>query len=400
MQRRLLPELASRGAVPSAAVSTATVIDLGPGAARSSRAALRLDRCAQPTVGSRRWNSYFVCGVAGYLAGVALVGALALHLGLDVVSRLTLVLAPPSAFLVAVLVTKALTGEERIVFFEKAVVAVGASSLVAWVTNRPVGATIDLTVIGVATFLAFGRVGCFRVACCHGRRCGVGVAYGDEHARAGFPARWVGHRVFPVQLVESAVSGALAIGATAAVYADAPPGVAAAIVTCGYGPCRFALELLRGDDARPYAAGVSEAQWTAAATTAIAAACVPRLWTVGAAAATVLGALVLLVARRAGLWPRLWLAAPRHVAEVAALVASFSDGATGPTVTSEGLRLSAARLPDGRLDVIVSDPGRDIAPRSVQVLVEQLGHPWARAEILAARTPGLVHAILEADTAR
>ena len=33
-----------------------------------SRIELTLDRCANPTVGPRRWGAYFVCGFSGYLA--------------------------------------------------------------------------------------------------------------------------------------------------------------------------------------------------------------------------------------------------------------------------------------------------------------------------------------------
>ena len=59
-----------------------------------------LSRCVHPTVGRRRWNAYFVCGFAGYLAGVALVTALAFRLELDVTVRAMLVLIPPLTMLV------------------------------------------------------------------------------------------------------------------------------------------------------------------------------------------------------------------------------------------------------------------------------------------------------------
>src|SRR5688572_13068660 len=226
--------------------------------AAPSRAELALDRCARTTIGPRRWGSYLVCGLAGYLVGLALVTVLAVASGLDASARLILALVPPLTFLIAVRITAVVLGHERIVFYEKAIAAVAAAALAAWIAGDPVAPVADLAVLGVGTFLAFGRLGCFRVACCHGRPARRGVAYRDEHAAAGFPARWVGVRLFPLQLADSALSAALVLSGAMAILGGARPGTATALFSAGYGLGRFALELARGDAARPYAGGLSE----------------------------------------------------------------------------------------------------------------------------------------------
>ena len=81
----------------------------------------------------------------------------------------------------------------------------------------------DLVVLLVLAFLAFGRVGCFRVACCHGRPARFGVRYTHAHARLGFPMRWVGRPLVPVQLFEAAASAVLAaVGVVLLVHGAAP----------------------------------------------------------------------------------------------------------------------------------------------------------------------------------
>ena len=180
------------------------------------RAELALDRCARPTVGPRRWGAYLVCGLIGYFAGTFLTAGLAGAVGLSTTGRLIVALVPPLSLLVAIKLTQIVFGRERIVYYEKAITAVVAAAVAAHIAGTPVAITIDLVTLGVGTFLAFGRIGCFRVACCHGRRTRRGVRYRDEHAYAGFPARWVGCPIAPLQLVDGALSGALVVAGSAA----------------------------------------------------------------------------------------------------------------------------------------------------------------------------------------
>lgn len=335
-----------------------------------------------------------MCGFAGYLAGIALTTSLASWLGLGFATRSVIALAPPATFLIAVKAIKVALGYERIVFYQQALVTVGAAAAGVAVVGGQVARAIDLATLGVGTFLACGRIGCFRVACCHGRLSRRGVAYRDEHARAGFPARWVGRRVFPLQLVDGALAAAMVAVGTGMLLAGAAPGLAGAAFVCGYGAGRFVEELVRGDPARPTVGGVTEAQWTALATTAAATAWHPGWWTIAACGSLALATAAMVAARRLAAWPGFWFTRAAHVHEVGDQVDVLATGTAGPVTTSEGLLLSAARLPDGRLDLVVSRPDRRLPMFAVRALAAQLGGPWASVEVVAGRTPGLCHVIL------
>jgi prolipoprotein diacylglyceryltransferase len=140
---------------------------------------------------------------------------------------------------------------ETIVFYRTAI----AAWLLAVMAGRTARIS-DLVVVLTLAFLAFGRVGCFRVACCHGRPARFGVRYTHAHARLGFPRRWVGRPLVPVQLFEAVASAVLAVAGVVLLVRGAAPGTATKILIVGYALVRFPLELLRGDGARPHAVAV------------------------------------------------------------------------------------------------------------------------------------------------
>ncbi len=347
-----------------------------------------LSRCANPTIGRRRWNAYFACGFAGYLAGVALATALAFRLDLDTTLRTLVVLVPPLTMLVAIKLSQRVFGVERIVFYQQTIAVVAATVAAVALAGGPAARAFDLTTLGMGLGLAFGRVGCFRVACCHGRRARRGVRYRAIHAAAGFPARWVGLPLVPLQLIDAAASLTATIAGVATLCAGAPAGTAACTFMVGYGLARFALEFGRGDAARPLVAGISEAQWTAAATAGLAAALHPAWWTIGGAAALAAASVGLFAVDRWDLAPSLTLATAHHVDDLAAAIDR------GQATTRAGVRVTVARLPDGRTDVVVTRPGRRIDARALTRAAAQLGHPWIACEVVPGQTAGLFHLLL------
>ena len=108
------------------------------------------------------------------------------------------------------------SAEARIVFYQVTSTAVLVAMFCAFVGGLGVARVADYVVTGIATVLVFGRLGCYRVACCHGRHARWGVRYDERHVAYGLAARFAGRTLLPVQLFESAASAALAVHCFAA----------------------------------------------------------------------------------------------------------------------------------------------------------------------------------------
>lgn len=341
---------------------------------------LAVTRCARPVV--RKTSTYTVLGFAGY--GVASVVASALFVAWDMplVDRLIAAFAPPIAFLIVVQIARVIAGVERIVFYQTAGVGLVTATLAARVSGADTARIIDVVAMGIGSFLVFGRLGCFAVACCHGRPARFGVVYGAAHVCVGFWARWAGRRLWPVQLVESGASLALVVAGLAVGWST--PGLPALIYIIGYALVRFALELVRGDPARSHRLGLSEAQWIAPLTTI---ACV--LWRPGTltiALATVLVAsAAILVARRR----HRELLLPPHLHELAR-ACDVATHTGSRAETSLGIAVSRHGMPDSRVDWVLSSTHPCWSLTRARRLADLM---WSRHELVEGRLAGTVHVI-------
>lgn len=204
-------------------------------------------------------HSYRLCGLAGFLCGAGAAVALS---PLPAGWLAALALASAGVLLALTMVTKLVTGEEKLVCYHHQIAVFTAVASLARLCGEPVLASLDAAALGLAVFLSFGRVGCLAVGCCYGRPCRHGIRYSREHVAEGFPAKLEGIPLIPVQLFEAVASLGLACAAGALMWAGAAPGSAFLVWCCGYATARFFLEFLRGDAARPVWCGFSEAQWT------------------------------------------------------------------------------------------------------------------------------------------
>lgn len=268
-------------------------------------------------------------------------------------------------------------------FYQTASAAVLSASVVSLAAGGQPVRVIDAATLGVGIFLVLGRIGCFSVACCHGRLARRGVIYGPSHVAIGFWSRWAGRPLWPIQLAEAGISLVLVIAALVVGF-DAP-GLPALIYIAGYAASRFVLELARGDAARPALLGVSEAQWTALATVVICAVWRPSPPTIAVAAALGIATTVLAVTRA---WRE--LLQPRHLRELdRAAAAAIADGAKHET--SLGVALTLHLLPDGRADWILSSThprwSNDVARRLADAL-------WPEFEVVEGRLAPIVHVIV------
>ena len=217
------------------------------------------------TLLGRAWPTFQVCGYTGLLVAIVQSSALIAATGLSQLTLLGMTGVIILTFFALVIVTKMIVGEERIIYYHHEIAVVATVAIFLRVIGQPVLPYLDVTVMGLGAFLAFGRMGCLMVGCCHGRPSRWGVVYRDEHAAAGFPAYLVGVRLFPIQIVESGFAALLVIAGVTAIVQGYPPGTALGLYLLLYAAGRFCFEFARGDAARPYLWGFSEAQWTSLA---------------------------------------------------------------------------------------------------------------------------------------
>ncbi|MBD0287506.1 MAG: prolipoprotein diacylglyceryl transferase, partial [Flavisolibacter sp.] len=149
-------------------------------------------------------------------------------------------------FLLAIL-AKIITGEEVIVYYHHEIAILIMCAVVLHALHQPVLPYLDITILGIATFLAFGRIGCFNVGCCHGRPVKGGVRYRHEHVEAGFTPYYEDVPLFPVQLVESAFVFIVVIAGSFLLLRSFPAGTVLLLYTVVYGLFRFSIEIFRGD---------------------------------------------------------------------------------------------------------------------------------------------------------
>jgi Prolipoprotein diacylglyceryl transferase len=333
-----------------------------------------LDKLVRPevTVLGRSWPAFQVCGVTGFGLAILLAMMLVMYLGLSPLVITGLVAAALMAFLGLVVVTRIITGEERIIYYHHEIAVMMTAALFLWLTHQPLLPYLDITILGIGAFLFCGRIGCLMVGCCHGRPSHWGVCYRPEHAEAGFAPYLVGVRLFPIQAVESLWVFCIVVAGITFILRGWPPGTALAWYVVAYDAARFCLEFLRGDADRPYLLGFSQPQWISVVLICVVAwaeitgVILFQGWHIMVTAGLILAMIAITLKRRFQRTPRYELLHPRHVREVAEalkLVNSTEDKTQNaskwtvfprsniPTTlhlacTSLGVQISAGRFRD------------------------------------------------------
>jgi Prolipoprotein diacylglyceryl transferase len=357
----------------------------------------------RPTLGlaGHAVSTFHFCGIAGFVSAMAT----AAFLGLPPLLLFALAGAGVLTFLAVILIERALLGQERIVRYHHDLAFLVVSASLSALLGYPVLRQLDVLAVALGVFMAWGRLGCWMVGCCHGRPHRLGLRYGEQHAKVGFPSCLVGVPLVPVQLAELiAVLGLTTVNALHLRVPGTEPGMVVATQWLGYALLRFVLEFLRGDAERPSWNGLTEAQWTSIGIAlAIAGAerwrvLPPSDWhMLAAVAVTAVAGSLVWQRRRAGSLHRLF--SPSHTLEVIrALQAETPARETGPTAvrtTSLGVRISASSIDHGphgsRLYTLSAIDPR--AARRLAELVLTLQPSTARSHFLEAR-PRLFHVIV------
>jgi hypothetical protein len=316
-------------------------------------------------VGARRVPAFRSLGIVGFHVALVTAVLAGMRTGTPLVTTLGLSAVAGLSFFAWGHLRRAVTGVERLVLVEYVWVALACVAAFLWasgVSGDSRTSTLDVFAVAVCPFLAFGRLGCLVVGCCHGVAAPVGVRYGPGHH---LPARLEHRRLLPVPLVESVAL--VGIGAVGLVVAGRPPGAATVWFLAAYAVLRFGLERLRGDH-RPAVLRVPVAKAVCVAQLGVAVA-LSEAWLVPGppGRATVVGAAALGVALVAGLAlsgsradP---LASPRHQDDVWRIVSGFlHEVAPGSPVataaTPLGVIVGVSDAGDGWFHVSLSDPVR------------------------------------------
>jgi hypothetical protein len=223
----------------------------------------------QTVVAGRTLDMYMLWVYGGVVAGTAVIFALSARssVSLPVLALLVAIVAVLSFTLFKS--TKVVGRSHPLLNWAKRgvyhfqIAAVAVTVLVLELLREPVLPYLDILVVGMLVYQAFGRIGCFMAGCCHGRPSSWGVRYGKKHAEAGYVYFVQGTRLFPVQLLESLWLFFLTAGAIAISLEGGRAGENVAWYAVGYASGRFVFELLRGDTGRIVVRGLSEPQWTA-----------------------------------------------------------------------------------------------------------------------------------------
>ncbi|NNG00310.1 MAG: hypothetical protein HKM93_13070 [Desulfobacteraceae bacterium] len=268
--------------------------------------------------------------------------ALTAYLGLSLWILCGLIGLAILTFLSLAMVTKIITGEEQLIYYHHEIGIMIMATIFLKIINHPILPYLDITILGIGTFLFCGRVGCLMVGCCHGRPHKWGVFYHKEHADAGFTHYYLGVRLFPIQALESIWVLMLVIVGCFMVLGRQAPGEALAWYVITYDIGRFIFEFARGDPERPYHSGFSEGQWTSvilmiAVMWGELAGLLPfHLWHITATAGIVLIMTAVATNRKFRSSGKHKLHNPRHVKEIADAIDKISSSVSAKAIITDG----------------------------------------------------------------
>lgn len=375
-----------------------------------SRFNVFLDKLVRPDIRvlDKPLSAYQVCGYTGLILAILQGMILAAYGDLSLPVLIGLAGVAVLTFLGLVMSTKIITGEEQIIYYHHEIAIMIFAAIFLWIINQPLLPYLDITILGIGTFLFCGRVGCLMVGCCHGRPHKWGVCYRKEHADAGFTNYYVGVRLFPIQAVESLwVFGIVFVGIMF-ILNGRPPGEALAWYVINYDIGRFILEFTRGDPERPYYWGFSEGQWIslilmgAVVWGELAGALTFHLWHIIATGGMVFTMIAVALTRYFRGANKHKLLNPLHVREVAEAVEQVPGTADEGIIlssTSLGIQISSGKINEAEKSIdhyaLSSKKGtmsKDIAG-TLANLIMKLKHPSCSKE-LVTQNRGVFHLLI------
>lgn len=385
-----------------------------------------VDKFVRPAVGlfNHELSAYQVCGSIGFTLAVLQCVFLVLYAELSFGVLTGIMGISILTFLGLAMATKIITSEEQLIYYHHEIAIIIMVTIVLKITNQPVLYYLDITILGIGTFLILGRVGCLMVGCCHGRPYKCGICYRKEHVAAGFTHYYQGVRLFPIQAVESVWVLFIVITGSAFVITRQPPGQVFVWYVVSYDIGRFIFEFARGDPERPYFQGFSEGQWISvilmcAVVGGEVAGILPfHIWHIFATAAMISAMITVASARRIRKSDRHKVLNPRHIKEfneaMEQVTGTIAEGTTISTenpwpevipvgCTSLGIQISAGQIKDTEASIdhytLSSDTGtlsREMAGILADLII-QLKHPSSPKKLID-NNRGIFHVLIQTQT--
>src|SRR4249920_1179131 len=109
------------------------------------------------SVFKKKVSAFHYFGVIGFMAGCLLGGILCYVLNLSVGIILLMSLTGAAIFFLLAILAKLITGEEVIVYYHHEIAIIVTCSFVLKLIHAPILNYLDITILGIATFMAFGR---------------------------------------------------------------------------------------------------------------------------------------------------------------------------------------------------------------------------------------------------
>ncbi len=204
----------------------------------------------------RRW------AYLGLVLGIAVTIVLTSLLRLSLPVTTAIIAAAMLLFLTRRLISVWTCRGHQLVFYHYLITVLAMAALIAWSSGRPVLPYVDIITIGFTVFIAIGRIGCLMVGCCHGRPARFGVCYHARDVTAAFDERFLGVRLFPIQVFESIWLFFIAAAGVYLIRSEYRPGIVLVWFIILYCPARFFFEFLRWRSASAFFLWLTEAQWT------------------------------------------------------------------------------------------------------------------------------------------
>src|SRR6266508_253867 len=334
---------------------------------RAYRASLEnLDKLVRPEiyVFHRPWPAFQVCGYIGLALAILLATILIIRLGLSLWVLTWILLAAVLTFFALVMITKIITGEERIIYYHHEIAVIVVAAILLW--------------------------------------------------------------LFPIQAVESLWALGIVIVGSASILSGHAQGEALAWYGVTYNVGRFCFEFVRGDPERPYYWGFSQPQWISLILMLVIVGAelsggLPfHMWHIGATAMMVVTMIAVSAKRRFQKIAKHRLLHPHHVKEVAEAIESASNLATegtaipewtfAPTVvhvgsTSLGIQISASKIRNASSCIhhyaLSSQNGvmTEVTAKTLAGLILQLKYPSSNNEIIQGNH-GVYHLLIHPQSGK